>query len=124
MYDRPLTPHYIHPTTSRAIRRCVAALRRAVRAHTIDDVSDRLDDLWLEALDSAGFSDVYYRAGQRLRDVGELDPEEAFYLLDDIYGCREDDLLDDDAELTSSTSAYATASDRAVDAEKLRKWYE
>jgi hypothetical protein len=72
-------------------------------------------------MSSAASADALYRAVQRLRDLGELDPEEAAFLFDELFQCREDVLLDAHAEMDKALQA---ASSTPHDVDKLMEFLD
>ena len=112
----------VHPTTAKALRRCVTAIRAILDTKTEDDAGRRLDALLAKADASARFADALYRAVQRLRDLAELEPEEAVFLFDEIYQCRESALFDGDQENERSSRAYEIARGKTKDDDALTEW--
>lgn len=112
----------VHPTTAKAVRRCITAIRAIFETKTEDEAGMRLDALLAKADESARFADALYRAVQQLRDLAELEPEEGVFLFDEIYHCREFS-LPDDQENERTMRAYEIARGKAKDGEALSEWF-
>jgi hypothetical protein len=117
-------PDDVRPMDPRAVARLETRLRRAIAARTTDAANDRIERLLEPAESSLAYADALYFAAQRLRDLGELEQEEAVFLFEQVFQAREpsqDD--DDDVEMTRSSGAFHKALALGGNSANLEAWF-
>ena len=120
--SRRHTAEYVHPTTARPFD---AAPRLSEPDPRENDEATRSGwtRCWPKPKRRLVFADALYRAVQRLRDLAELEPEEAVFLFDEIYQCPASPLCSTVIRKTSErVRPMRSARGKTKDDDALTEW--
>jgi hypothetical protein len=109
MSSSPTTPDTVVRPHPKRIARAKDWLTRAIRSRTPEQTERRLDVILDWAYSSVAHAEAIYAAVQELRDLRELEPDEAACLCGEVYDIRSERFMTHDPAYQRILARYADA---------------
>jgi hypothetical protein len=110
MSSSPTTPDIVVRPHPKRIARAKDWLTRAIRSRTPEQAERRIDVILDWAYHSVANAEAIYAAVQELRDLRELEPDEAACLCGEVYEIRSDRFMTHDSAYPRILALYTDAS--------------